>query len=158
MAVYRMRHSRVEVYETVIDSLFRGTGDVAVENRRLRRQISNAADREAPRSAWPGNGQLVLSKSNRDGGELRVGRYRNRGYVTNIARHAEWVHEGVKGRIHPRGSAMAVPRFKGGAPRRAGGKTFPVGPKHKLKSVRGQKANRFLDRAARKVLLRYGAR
>lgn len=65
--------------------------------------------------------------------------------ISNVADHAEYVHGGTQGPIRPAsGKAMVLPPG-GGYPRMV------------VKSVRGQSANPWLDRACSRVAMRYGA-
>lgn len=72
--------------------------------------------------------------------------YRARATISNSAPHAEWVHEGTDGPIFPEDSDFLwVPIRKGGASRT------------KRAYVKGQAANRWMDRACTSVALAQGA-
>ena len=139
------RPYRVTVYESAIESLFAPGQPVYREHHRILVRMRRAARIAAPKRTRRLSGSHFIEL-------LKVGRYNTRGRLANSAKHAAWVHEGVKGRIRPRGGRMVVPK-RPGIPRWTGGK--PTKAYYPAKSVRGQRANPWMSRAARQVLASY---
>jgi hypothetical protein len=129
---------RVYVRNEEISALFGATGEIGLLNRVLMDRIVVIARIEAP--ARTGE----LKAAHRNGGALKVGRYRNIGTVYNDSPHAAFVHDGTYGPIVPKHSTrLSLPAYGTHS--------------HKsLKSVSGQRANPWMTRAANTVLSTYG--
>lgn len=140
-----MANYRVRVFETRIDSLFAPSGDAWKFGTKVRQEILEASRLKAPKRTGE------LAKGMFDGGQLKSGMFGCRGYVGNNVPHALWVHEGTKTIYARPGHAMKVPRrpsYKPGS-QLSSNYTYPA------KSVRGQKANPWIDEAAKAVLSKY---
>lgn len=163
-----MAATRVIVYDTRIAGLF-DPGENAVEfTKDVIDDIIAAGQRTAPRGGpTSGNrraGGVPLWKMHKSSGVLRRGPYGAGGSAYNSARHAEWVHNGVQGRIFPtNGRHLAVPVAPGTGVRRATatlrnrnlGREIPARRGVVLvKSVRGQDANPWLAEAGNAVVAR----
>lgn len=129
---------RVKVYDQQISALFDRYGEVGRFGSTLNREIFAAAVARAP--ARTGR----LKASHKNNGVLKAGRYRTTGRISATADHASFVHGGTVGPILPkRGDRLSLPRGGGFGPR-------------VVKSVAGQRANPWMEEAARAVLLRRG--
>jgi len=127
--------------------------------------IKDAAVRKAPVGA-PRIGEAHrhanLKHSHFRNGVIWRGRgIRAEGSVINNAPYARFVHEGVQGKIFPRGRAFVIPKssflaYVGNAviTKRAGTRGTHM---RWTNPVNGQRANPWLAEAAREVILRTGA-
>lgn len=143
----------VHVGRAAIDSLFLGTGDTAQFGQRLARRIGVGATLGAPKRSG------ILATSHSTTGWLKEGPFHGRTKVINTAKYAAAVHDGVPGSIFPKRGKWLVIKvgyhaagFTNGRKGRVRGKT-ETGKIWKT-SVRGQRANPWLQRAADAVLLR----
>jgi len=140
----------VRVDRPAIARMFLPSGTLGRWMRLRLTEIDSVATYRAP-------GRTGNLKAQHYRSQRRLGRYFIRGQVGNRADYAAAVHGGTTGPIVPvTARAMPIPVVRGGLPRRAGGRTFPVGPEFAKTSVRGQRANPWLTGAARRVLARYG--
>lgn len=143
-----MARYRVKVFETAIGSLFAPGGDAWDFGTKVRAEI--IAKSKQPGFVPRRSGALAAGTV--DGGQLKSGRYGCRGYIGNNVEHALWVHEGTRPVITPNSARhLKVPirrSIVSGAASPRGSVFFP-------KSVHGQKANPWLDRAALAVLSKY---
>lgn len=153
--------TRVVVYDVRIASLF-DPGENAVEfTKDVIDDIIARAQRTAPRGGpTSGNrraGGVPLWLQHKSTGVLRRGPYGAGGSAYNDARHAEWVHNGVQGRIFPKnGPYLAVPVGVGSSARRVTPTLRNKNLRREIpsrvgivlaSSVRGQDANPWLERA-----------
>lgn len=131
---------RVQVYYRELNRATVGRGGAGgMWARRLAVSMISEARAEAPVR----DGKLKAGhRINRERGSNQwMVRYR----IENIAAHAEWVHEGTTGPIvRGDGGKMVLPPYGGY------GKVV-------TRSVSGQSANPWLDRACSRVSMRYGA-
>lgn len=128
----------VTVYDVEISRLFDAMGTVGRPMTRLQREIYAEAILAAPSRS----GELKASHRNK--GARKAGPYRIRGFIENTSAHAEFVYKGTHGPIFPRRRRFL--RFPG-----RGGVGFTY-----KRWVRGQRANPWMERAARTVLSRHG--
>lgn len=128
----------VKVFDIKIAELFNDAEPVGREASAINREIVAVATATAPARSG------VLKVSHRNKGSLRAGPYRITGRVSNVADHAAFVHEGTYGPITPRTSPNLLLRPGNGFGFRS------------ARSVNGQRANPWLARAGRTVLLRRG--
>ncbi len=137
---------KVTIYEPKVSLQFDTPGQVGRWASARQREIVAQAKVEAPTRY----GELVAGV--RAGGALKTGRYSLRRIVLSTAGHSRFVHEGTTGPIFARRYGfMMVPAFEGAAPGRMGGTNLVA-----RRSVAGQRANPFLVRAGRLVMLRHG--
>jgi len=131
---------RVTVYRANLQRQFQKGGQGGIWLDKLRLAMHRACVREAPSRSGDlkGSHESFLSGA-------RGGGYRAEATIWNTAEHAEWVHEGVAGRIFPHGDYLWVPRRRGSTAR------------VKRTSVKGQAANPWMDRACQRVARRNGA-
>lgn len=140
---------KVAVFDSRIVGMFGPGTDASAFVRKNTGEISNLARVGAPKRS----GRLALSHHTT--GPYRVGPYNVAGQVYNDARHASWVHNGTYGPIYPKRpfrkdgsiSTLRLPRTPSAS--RVGG------PFIRRRWVDGQKANPWLERAARAVIARY---
>lgn len=161
-----MAPTRTVIYDVQIVNLF-APGENAVDFvKSVIDDVIATGQRTAPRGgATSGNrraGGIPLWKRHKSTGVLRRGTLGAGGSAYNDAPHAEWVHNGVKGRIYPTsGRYLAVPVPVGTAVRRA----TPNNRNRNLsldiparrgviltESVRGQDANPWLREAGDAVV------
>lgn len=130
----------VRVYRNRIPPIFRAGGEGNRWMYRVSVAMMNEAILRAPvRSS-------VLKRSHSISPARRANQYAATFEITNNAEHAEWVHDGVPGRIYPKnGRWLSVPSRRGSLSR-------VLRP-----SVAGQAANPWLDDACTAVAIRYGA-
>lgn len=126
--------SKVTVYNGRVSGLFTAGADADDFLRHYQGVLGREAFKEAPVRATS-----ALKRGHRMGGRLMSGPYKRRASVYNVVEYAPYVHEGVKGRIKPRGQYLSV--------RAAPFSRFPFGAA--LKSVQGQEANPWMVRANR---------
>lgn len=138
------RLGNVKVFDNNISQLFEPSAEVGREVNTITRRITYKAIAFSPKRS------RVLSLSHRQSGALKSGRYVSRGQITNDAPHALWVIKGTQGPILPHGKKLIVPRKKGGRAKRDGGRNLGL-----RSSVRGQKANDYISRAAKVVTSTY---
>lgn len=131
---------RVEVYYRELNRATVGRGGPGGGWwRRLRTSMMDTAKAEAP--VRSGN----LKMSHRMDVKLGSNQWVQRFSVRNISDHAEYVHDGTLGPITAAdGGKLVLPPYRGYK-------------KIVVRSVSGQAANPWLDRACRKVAMRYGA-
>jgi len=138
----------VTVYRKNLSAQFQPGGQGYRWLDRVRLRMHRDAVNEAP--ARSGG----LARSHRS--SIRgLNQYACRATITNVAEHAEWVHGGTEG-ASADGGFMVLP--PGGPGRntvsRYAGQSFG---KKRVRSVAGQDANPWLDRACTKAAMRYGA-
>lgn len=128
----------VKIYYNEISGLYKRGGPGGGWIYRVSSQMVAASRVEAPKRT----GGLARAHSLNRG---RVGnQYMQTYHIQNSAEHALWVHEGTHGPILPDGNFLFL----------------PAGYGHKAsrqRSVKGQKANPWLERACQGVAARYGA-
>lgn len=158
-----MATARVIVYDAKISGMFGKGGDAVEYIREFLVDLEAQAQRDAPvggiTSGRRRAGGISIKRGHRNSGTLRSGPYGARGSIYNIAKHAGYVHNGTGPRIYGR-PMLAVPVVPGsihmqhrwGKPRVA--KVGVV----RLRSVAGQKANPWLDRAGKKIAIRYAGK
>lgn len=131
---------RVTVYRRNLSAQFQPGGQGGRWLDDLRQTMHRACEREA--ATFVRSGEILRSH---DSFMRGVNQFRSEATIWNTADHAEWVHQGVPGRIFPDGDFLWVPIRKGGASRT------------KRTSVRGQKANPWMDRACTRIAMANGA-
>lgn len=129
---------RVTVYRANLARQFQPGGQGGRWLDRLRLAMHRACVAEAPVRS----GDI---KRSHDSFMRGINQYASRATIWNTSEHAEWVHEGVAGRIFPDGDFLWVPIRRGSAAR------------VKRTSVRGQAANPWMDRACQSIARRNGA-
>lgn len=141
-----MAHSyRVTVYRNNLSAQFQPGGQGGRWLDRLRGAMHRACVREAPGNPRPSRRPGPHLKDLHESFIRGKNQYAAEAVIWNRAEHAEWVHEGVPGRIFPDGDTLWVPMRKTSAART------------KRTSVRGQAANPWMDRACQGVARRNGA-
>jgi hypothetical protein len=138
------RLGKVKVYDAKLHSMFAGSGEVGEETRKMTAEIMRVA--KSPGYVPVRTGEL---RKKHYTNFLRSGRLLARGYVGNTAPHADWVYSGTKGPILPKGTYLVVPRGRGRPSKRHGA---PMKFLSLRRSVRGQRANHWIERAADSVL------
>lgn len=133
---------RVTVYRRNLSAQFQRGGQGFRWLDRVRLAMHRGCEREAATTVGVRSGELVRSHDSFIRG---VNQYRADATIWNSADHAQFVHEGVPGRIFPHGDFLWVPIRRGGASRT------------KRTSVKGQLANPWMDRACQRVAYRHGA-
>lgn len=128
----------VTVYDVELSALFDRMGTVGKPMTRLQREVFLASIAAAPARS----GEIKRSHVNR--GARKAGPYRIRGFIQNEAPHAAYVYKGTSGPITPKRRKVLRLAAGGGH-----GVVF-------TKRVRGQRANPWMERAARTVLSRHG--
>lgn len=141
---------RVIVYRPKIARLFKAGGVADRWLYRVSSQMITASRKAAP--ARTGE----LSKSHRIAKGSRWGnQYQSRYTIENFSRYAKWVHDGTKG-SYAGGGYLYLPAGGPGrntvSPYR--GQQFP---KIRVRGVKGQAPNPWLDEACTKVSVRHGA-
>ncbi len=135
----------VSVYRPRVEFQFTSAGQVGRWATARQREIVVQAKIDAPTRY----GELVMGI--RAGGARKVGTSLRR-IILSTAGHSRFVHEGTTGPIFARRYGfMLVPSFDGAAPLRKGGTELTA-----RRTVAGQRANPFLVRAGRTVMLRHG--
>lgn len=132
---------RTEVLHANVNRLFLRGGPGYRFMDSLRAAMHRRCEAEAPVGEPRPDGSPAQAKirgSHRSTARGRNG-YRTDVEITNVAGHAEWVHNGVPGRIYPK-SARAL--------------NTPYGPR---RSVRGQSADPWMERACVAVSRTRGA-
>jgi hypothetical protein len=136
---------RVTVYRRNLSAQFQPRGQGGEWLNDLRQAMHRACVREAPVNTRPTREPGPRLRDSHDSFIRGVNQYRSEASIWNSAPHAEWVHEGVPGRIFPDGDFLWVPMRKNSSSRT------------KRTSVRGQTANPWMDRACQGIARRNGA-
>lgn len=134
------------IYYQNIDGLFSAGQPAHQFLTKRNREVKVRAAQLAPKRT--GN----LARSVRNVGVRKNGPYRATGQISADADYAFFVHDGTRGPITARGGGVMILRTP--HPRGIGGKGGTGG--FGVRSVRGQRANPFLLRAAQQVMSRYG--
>lgn len=134
--------TRVKVFDLEISKLFNASRPVGRYAAQINREIIVAADAEAPVGNRVREPHVTIRGSHVNNGTPKVGPYRISGKVSNRAPHAAYVYYGTNGPIfsHTKTTLKLPPFGKYGIYQ---------------KEVRGQRANPWLERAARTVLSRH---
>lgn len=129
---------KVTVYRRQVAALFQRGGQGYRWLDGVKRSMFNACVASAPVRSG------TIKRSHRS--DIRgLNQYACIATISNVAGHAEWVHEGVPGMIYPDGDFLSVPIAPGSRRR------------FRAKAVRGQKANPWIARACSAIAISKGA-
>jgi hypothetical protein len=153
---------RVVVYDKKISGMFGKGGDAVNYIKEFLWDLEAMAQKLSPvggpTSGRRRAGGISIKRGHRNSGTLRSGLYGARGSIYNVAKHAGYVHGGTGPRIYGK-PLMAVPVLPGSVHyRRGGNKGVSKIGIVRLRSVAGQKANPWLDRAGKVTAVRYAAK
>lgn len=141
---------RVTVYRENLARIFRSGGDADEWIFKVSSAMMKAAIKDAPNRTGTLAAAHRIEKGSRWGN-----RYQSRYTIQNISDHAEFVHEGTRG-SRPASGFIYLPA--GGPGRNTVspyiGQSFP---KIRVRGVKGQMANPWLEDACSRVSMRYGA-
>lgn len=154
--------ARVIVYDPKISGMFGKGGDAVEYVREFLVDLEAQAQRDSPVGGLTSGrrraGGVSIKRGHRNSGTLRSGPYAARGSIYNVAKHAAFVHNGTGPRIYGR-PLLAVPVLVGSSHPQHAGRTgiAKIGVVRKG-SVAGQKANPWLDKAGKKIAIRYAGK